>query len=101
MFIQKRKFPCKVVQKKFRMSKFIFFISTFLYNFDIVYKYTWPVFFLADLRKETFVVRELSICIHQFIIFFRKYFNCQSNRFERRYCKKITFTPSRIILLFY
>lgn len=45
MFIQKRKFPCKVVQKKFRMSKFIFFISTFLYNFDIVYKYTWPVFF--------------------------------------------------------
>lgn len=83
------------------MSKFIFFISTFSYNFDIVYKYTWPGFFFGRFKEGNFCgerIEHLYSSIYYFILQ-----NSINNQIDLKdfMVKKITFTPSRIILLFY
>lgn len=53
------------------MSKFTFFISTFSYNFDIVYKYTWPGFFFGRFKEGNFCgerIEHLYSSIYYFIL---------------------------------
>lgn len=84
------------------MSKFIFFISTFSYNFDIVYKYTWPGFFFGRFKEGNFCGERIEH-LYSSIYYFILENTSINNQIDLKdfMVKKITFTPSRVILLFY